>query len=185
MNFIVELPFKSANPVLNAALGGWQLNGIGVFQSAPPFTVTCTQAYPRCDFNADGTTNDRVNLPSFGTDLGDVDQERWLSGVFTAADFTLPAPGTFGNEPRNAFRGPGFKNVDLSLFKNFDVPGTRGARSARLQVRLEVFNGLNWVDLNLPNSSLTSATFGRVTSSRSSAQSGGPRVAQVGLKYIF
>jgi hypothetical protein len=185
MNFIAEMPFKTTHAVVNAVLGGWQVNGIGVFQTGTPFSVTCTQAYPRCDFNADGTTNDRVNLPSFGTDLGNVDQARWLSGVFTAADFTLPALGTFGNEPRNAFRGPGFKNLDLSLFKNFDVPGARGARSARLQIRLEAFNALNWVNLNNPVTSLTSATFGRVTSSRNSTQSGGPRVAQLGIKYIF
>jgi hypothetical protein len=185
MNFIVEVPFKSSNAIVNGVLGGWQLNGIGVFQTGPPFTVTCTQAYPRCDFNADGTTNDRVNLPSFGTDLGNPSQEKWMSGVFTAADFTLPAPGAFGNEPRNAFRGPGFKNLDLSLFKSFDVPGTGGARSAKLQIRLEAFNAFNWVNLNNPNTSLTAATFGRVTSSRNSTQSGGPRVAQLGVKYIF
>jgi hypothetical protein len=107
MNFIFEIPYHPSNAALNAALGGWQLNGTGIFQSGSPFTVTCGLAYPRCDFNADGVNNDRVNLPPNGTDLGDPSQEDWLSGVFNAADFTNPAPGTFGNEPRNAFRGPG------------------------------------------------------------------------------
>ena len=50
-----------------------------------------------------------------GTDLGDPSQDDWFNGVFNAADFTNPAPGTFANQARNAFRGPGFKNVDLSL----------------------------------------------------------------------
>jgi hypothetical protein len=183
MNFVAEIPYHPANVIAEAVLGGWQFNGIGIFQSGGPFTVTCNQAYPRCDFNADGTTNDRVNLPSFGTDLGNPCQEEWLSGVFTAADFTNPAPGTFADQPRNAFRGRGFKNIDLSLFKNFPMPGTRGSRSAKLQVRLEAFNIANWVNLNNPNSSVTAATFGRVTSARTGT--GGPRVIQIGGKYIF
>ena len=79
--------------------------------------------------------------------------------------------------------GPGFKNIDLSLVKNFQVPGTSGPRSARLQVRLEAFNVGNWVNLNNPNSSVTAARFGRVTSTRGGT--GGPRVTQIGGKYIF
>jgi hypothetical protein len=183
MNFVVELPFQSSNALLESVLGVWQLNGIGIFQSGSPFTVTCSQAYPLCDFNADGTTNDRLNMPASGANLSSVDQAKWLSGVFTAADFTKPAANTFGNDPRNAFRGPGFKNVDLSLCKNFQVPGVRGARSAKLPVRLEMFNAGNWVNLNNPNGSLTAGTFGRVTSTRGGT--GGPRVIQLGGKYIF
>src|SRR5262249_51445176 len=71
MNFIVEIPVKSSNALVNGIIGGWQLNGLGLMQSGAPFSVTCNQAYPRCDFNGDGTTNDRLNMPSFGTDLGD------------------------------------------------------------------------------------------------------------------
>jgi hypothetical protein len=183
MNFVLELPYSPSNRIVNAVLGGWQLNGIGIMQSGSPFSVTCTQAFPRCDFNADGTTNDRVNLPSFGTDLQDPDQARWVSGVFTAADFTNPAPATFANQPRNAFRGPGFKNLDLSLFKNFQVPGTGGPRSAKLQVRLEVFNAGNWVNFFNPEGRVNVDAFGRVTAAR--AGTGGPRVVQIGAKYIF
>ena len=43
-----------------------------------PFTVICTLAYPRCDFNADGMNNDRVNLPTSGADLGDPSRQQWL-----------------------------------------------------------------------------------------------------------
>jgi hypothetical protein len=182
LNFIAEIPYSPANPMLKGALGGWQVNGIAILQSGAPFTVICTQAYPRCDFNADGVNNDRVNLPSFGTSLGNPTQQQWLTGVFKASDFTLPASGTFGNEPRNAFRGPGFKNVDFSLFKNFALPGS-AARHTKLQIRLELFNVANWVNLNNPNGSITSTTFGRVTSTRGGT--GGPRVIQLGVKYIF
>jgi hypothetical protein len=180
MNFIAEIPFHSTNAAVDAILGGWQLNGLGIFQSGLPFSVTCNQAFPRCDFNADGTTNDRVNLPTYGTDFGSPDQARWINGVFTAADFSNPAAGTFASQARNAFRGPGYKNLDLSLFKNFSVPGARGLRDAKLQIRLEAFNASNWVNLSNPSASVNSGTFGRVGGTRS-----GPRTLQLGIKYIF
>jgi hypothetical protein len=183
-NFIWEIPYKPANAALNGVLGGWQVNGIAIMQSGAPFTVTCGLAYPRCDFNADGTTNDRTNLPAFGTDLGSPSQQEWLDGVFTAADFPLPASGTFGNEPRNAYRGPGFKNIDFSLVKNFEVPGRTGAAS-RIQLRLEAFNVGNWVNLRNPAANTNNANFGKVTTVRNPGETGGARVIQIGLKYIF
>ena len=163
-------------------LGGWQINSIAIMQSGGPFTVTCGFAYPRCDFNADGVNNDRVDLPSYGTDLGDPSLSEWVAGVMTAADFPVPATGQVGNEPRNAFRGPGFKNVDLSIFKNFRFQGF-SASGSTIQVRLEAFNVFNWVNLNNPISNLNSASFGRVQTAR--AGTGGPRTVQIALKYIF
>ena len=178
VNFIAEIPYRPENDVLRAVLGGWQFNAIGIFQSGTPFTVTCTLAWPRCDFNADGEANDRVNLPASGTDLGNPSQEDWLAGVLNAADFTNPAPMTLADQQRNAFRGPGYKNMDLSLFKNFDFAGFNGRRSS-VQVRLEAFNAFNWVNLNNPVSNTNSANFGRVTGARAM------RVVQLGAKWLF
>lgn len=178
VNFIAEVPFRSGNAALDAVLGGWQFNAIGIFQTGTPFTVNCTQAYPTCDFNADGANNDRVNLPAGGIDLGGTSQQQWLAGVFNAADFTNPAPGTFGNQPRNAFRGPGYRSMDLSLFKNFNA-GRISGRASTVQVRLEAFNAFNWVNLNNPVANRNATNFGRVTSARPM------RVVQLGAKWMF
>ncbi len=181
-NFVVEIPYKPSNPVLHAVLGGWQLNGLAIFQTGTPFSVTCTLAWPRCDFNADGVNNDRVNLPSYGTDLDSPSQDEWLAGAMNAADFTYPAPGTTSDQPRNAFRGPGFKNMDFSLVKNFQVPGVSTPNST-IQVRLEMFNAFNWINLNNPSGSVTNPNFGRSTSQRGGT--GGARVVQLGAKWTF
>jgi hypothetical protein len=179
LNFVWELPVQFSNKALNAALGGWQLNAININQTGYPFTVVCTLAWPRCDFNGDGLTfNERVNLPSYGTDLGDPSRQEWLSGVMNASDFPNPAPGTPSNQPRNAFRGPAYWNVDLSLFKNFRVPGFNG-RSSTVQVRLEAFNALNHPNLNNPISAVDDGNFGRVRGARSM------RVVQIGGKWMF
>lgn len=181
LNFVLEIPYDPSNKILKTILGGWQVNGLAIMQSGTPFSVTCTFAYPRCDFNADGVNNDRVHMPAFGSDFGNPTQAQWFAGVFTAADFPVPAQGEVGNQPRNAFRGPGFKNADLSLVKNFRVPV--GARETVLQVRIEAFNAFNWVNLNNPVSSTNSASFGRVTGVRGGT--GGPRVVQLGARVTF
>jgi outer membrane receptor protein involved in Fe transport len=186
MNAIWEIPFSSSVSALNHVLGGWQINAITIFQSGSPFSVVCTLPYPQCDFNADGqTTNDRVNVAS--TDLGNPSQEEWLSGVLTAADYTLPARGTLATQERNAFRGPSYLNTDLSLFKNVRIPWN-GASSATMQFRLETFNVFNTAhltmvgDQNNPLVLTNSATFGRVTQLRTGTQ---PRVLQLGVKFFF
>jgi hypothetical protein len=180
-NFIVEIPYRPSNQFAYAVLGGWQLNGLAIFQSGGPFSVTCSLAWPRCDFNADGVTNDRVNAVP-GASIDDPSQEEWLAGVFDPADFSNPAPGTYATQARNAFRGPGFRNMDFSLMKNFRVPGVSTPDST-VQVRLELFNAFNWVNLNNPVSAVNSSNFGRVTGQRGGT--GGPRVVQLGLKWMF
>jgi hypothetical protein len=51
---------------------------------------------------------------------------------------TPPALGQFGNMPRNIFRDSGFRDWDLSIFKNFTFKEHYG-----VQLRWEVFNVLN------------------------------------------
>ena len=89
------------------------------------------------------------------------------------------------DQPRNAFRGPGFKNADLSLVKNFRLPAFTGTRDSTLQVRIETFNAFNWVNLNNPVSQTNNTNFGRVTSARAYGATGGPRIVQLGVKYMF
>ena len=172
LNVLWQIP--SVEGALKPILGGWQINAITVYQSGLPFNVFCGQAYPRCDFNADGTNNDRPNSPSFGAKSG-LGNSDYLTGIFAAADFPLPATGTLGNLPRNNFRGPGYVSTDLSLFKNVRI----GWRNAMLQLRAEAFNVFNHVNLFNPQGNTTSTLFGRSTTARQS------RDIQLGAKFIF
>ncbi len=65
------------------------------------------------------------------------------------AAFSLPAPGTFGNLPRNALRGPNFYQVDLVLGKRFRISERIG-----VQFRTEVFNLFNRANFANPSSTL-------------------------------
>ena len=77
---------------------------------------------------------------------------------------------------RGTVRGPGFANIDMSLFKNFDL--LKEGR-AKLQMRLETFNTMNLVEPNGLSVSNTSTTFGQITSFRS------PRRVQLAAKVTF
>lgn len=185
LNVIYQIPYEPQNLWLRNTIGGWQVNTVTIWQSGTPFTVTCNAAFPTCDFNADGNTGDRVNLPSFGTDLPDISEEQWLAGGLTAADFPLPARGTLGTLPRNAYYGPGYFSSDVSLFKNITLNMFAG-RSQTLQLRVEAYNLFNTLNLNNPNTNTAATNFGRVTSTRSPGGGlTGARLAQVGVKFSF
>ena len=69
--------------------------------------------------------------------------EQWIN----PAAFCLPGaracPGTpAGDLGRNALYGPGFADVDLSVFKNFTIK-----ERLRLQLRAEMFNVFNRINL--------------------------------------
>jgi hypothetical protein len=82
--------------------------------------------------------------------------------------------GTNGNLGRNTFRGPAFKDVDLSLFKDIKV-GDR----ATVQFQAEAFNLFNRVNLYNPIGDMGSPQFGRSTSAFPARQ------IQLGLKVLF
>ncbi len=109
------------------------MNSIVSLQSGRPFDVDCSLAwFQGCDFNMDGVQTDRPNRPA-GLKTSGFNNQQFESGIFTVGTFcpnglvpffagTPCVPvGTDGNLGRNAFRGPSFKDVDLSLFKNTKI----------------------------------------------------------------
>ena len=99
--------------------------------------------------------------------------------AFNTAAVVLPAGSKFGrgNAPKDAFRGPGINNWDMSVMKNFKWH--EGGRS--VQFRFETYNTFNHVRFAAPNSDPTSSSFGVV----SPAQQNSPRTIQMALKLSF
>jgi hypothetical protein len=106
--------------------------------------------------------------------------------------FEKPSLNEMGNLARNAFRGPGFWNVDFSLSRSFAVP--RLGEGASLQFRIELFNAFNHTNLNNPQSVLESDVFGQAFFGRQGVGSSQPSVAplneqprriQLALKVYF
>jgi hypothetical protein len=100
-----------------------------------------------------------------------------LSAYFDRTPYTQPLAFTFGNmgprDPR--IRTDGIHNWDLSIFKNF-----RATEKISVQFRAEALNAFNTPRFGGPNTSVTSSTFGAITS-----QANAPRQIQFGLKVLF
>jgi len=84
------------------------------------------------------------------------------------------ALGTFGNLQRNAFKGPGYFDLDASAGRVFDLPGTWN-----LEFRADAFNATNHVNFNNPASGLNTSTFGTITSAKAN------RILQFSAKLHF
>jgi hypothetical protein len=72
--------------------------------------------------------------------------------IINPAAFATPAPGTFGNLPRNALLGPNFSQFDLVFNKRFHF-----SDKINLEFRTEVFNLLNHTNFANPGTSLSLA----------------------------
>jgi hypothetical protein len=68
------------------------------------------------------------------------------------AAFAIPAPGTFGDLPRNALKGRAFSQFDLILNRRFRFSETRS-----LEFRTEIFNIFNHANFANPASTLNVA----------------------------
>ena len=112
--------------------------------------------------------------PRPGIKTGGWSQEEYLNGIFQVADFPTPALGENGNLPRNAYRGPGYIDVSLSLTKKFRVQQRWSG-----EFRLDAFNAFNRVNLADPTMDLSSTNFGKVTSQLA------PRAFQLGVRLRF
>jgi hypothetical protein len=169
VSYIYELPFRGTSNVAKRLFGNWELSGINQFQSGAPFSVRQNVDYAGVGA---GSGNQFWNLtgdPS-AEPTAFVNDALW----FNKAAFSQPGAGTFGVQPRNILRNPGFWEWDLGNPKNFPV-----TEKSRLQFPTELFNINNHPNWGAANSSPTSASFGRVTSKS------GNRTIQLALKYIF
>jgi hypothetical protein len=100
---------------------------------------------------------------------------------FNPAAFSNPAPGAYGNTPRNYGRGPGFAQVDMSLAKTFKVNERVG-----VQFRGEMFNLFNHPNFANPSGYLNDPNFGKSLATISNhVGSGTSRQAQLALKVHF
>lgn len=171
-----EIRFRRpASRVARAVLAGWQINTIASFSSATPFTV-----YDSTNVSLQGSAPEITGFYSSRPDLvsdpssGPHTPDQWVSRTaFRPLDPAAEA-GLFGNEGRNAVRGPDISNIDLSLLKSVPV-----AERARLQFRAECFNAANHANFGLPDNDIVSPNFGRVL------EAGAPRLLQFGLKLIY
>jgi hypothetical protein len=192
-SYVYDLPMgrgqalgKDTSGVVNQVLGNWQLSGVVTLATGNYYTATddVSVANGDCGGTVGGCT--RPNL------VGNPNAKPCIPGtIFNtcafADDNTTPGIipiGTLGNAPRNDILGPGTKEWDTSLVKQFPI-----SEQKHLELRAEFFNVLNHVNylfgtfgtINAPTTSVTmnSGVFGYPQASRA------PRQIQFAVKFYF
>ncbi|MGO9271044.1 MAG: carboxypeptidase regulatory-like domain-containing protein [Terriglobia bacterium] len=153
-------------------LGNWQVNGITTFMSGTPFTVE-DQSYSYDAPEISGFSAFRPNLVGNPNSGPKTVQEWFNASAFQRIPMSALA-GTYGTEGRNVVQGPGLAQWDFSAIKDFRV-----AESKSLQFRAEFFNLFNRANFRLPNSDISSPTFGQIQEALQ------PRLIQFALKFMF
>ena len=177
--WVYELPFgkgsklSSGSRIVNALIGGWNLNGVLSLNSGTAFDVGTSQDIAHTgNYNyGNGYGYERADLVGSRYPSNKTPRE-WIN----IAAFTYPAPNTFGNLGRNSLRSDWNKNLDLSVFRQ--VPITE---RFRMEFRFEMFNATNTPVWAIPVSNLdTTSLFGKVTHTANI-----PRQLQFGVKLYF
>jgi hypothetical protein len=176
-------PFHKAQG--QTLLGGWQISGNTQWQTGNPFSVVTGDDFAgiggvgSVQILQTGQSNPQNGQPWQVNGPITYDNRFSAGGAadparFFSVNVSRPAAGTFSNQTRNMFFGPGFHNWNASAFKNFAF----GERQS-LQFRAEFFNFPNHPNWNTPDFNPLNATFGKITAKNSE------RNIQLVLRYSF
>jgi hypothetical protein len=162
-----ELPWgRTMTSAARHFVAGWQVNAIAGWQTGVPFNITNAAARA----NTGGA--DRPNL------VGNAElEEPTINRYFDTSAFQAQPVNTIGDQlvPRNLLHGPSQRRLDMSVFKDVPLQGT-----ARLQLRMEIYNITNTPSFGNPNGQLGNAAFGTITNTV-----GTPRQMQFAAKLLF
>ena len=152
-NYLWEIPgFKSG--FLKWVTDGWQIAGVTQFQSGQPFTVQTG-----IDTNGNGAGGDRPDLAGGTLDWDKNHKEFTNNGKYTVPLGSNGRPLLYslgnGSGARNAERGAGFWNTDLSLLKRFNVS------RYRLTLRVDALNVFNQDNYGNGVANMNSTDFGK------------------------
>lgn len=188
---VYDLPFGKSRRWLthgigNYLLGGWQTNNILSIMSGAPFYVIQGNGG---NLNAAGSGQVPDQIKSTvaifgsehkGTPPPGAPASSYLyfdTSAFAAVNIASGLPQRFGNAGRNTLRGPGFFNLDSSLYRTFSI-----TEHIKLQFRAEALNVLNHPNFSNPASDISNAnSFGFITSTTGT----GERNIRLGARLSF
>jgi hypothetical protein len=163
-SYVWELPVRASNRLLNNAIGGWTVSGTFFRRSGFPFSVVdgaFTSTLSANNLFLNGNPVATVLAQPVGTVQTNCSSSAVNAGsaCFTTGQFGAPS-NFIGSLGRNAFRGPGYFNTDLSLRKNFKLN-----ERLNLQIGANAYNVLNHPNFANPVANTANSTqFGTILS---------------------
>jgi hypothetical protein len=189
--------FHGDNKWIEKVAGGWSLSGIYNLHSGFPWTPvvnfggslycgTCGYSNLPAVYLGGGGNNTSnkafetvggSNFPNGGTTY-------FATPSFTACNTPAPCGGALPQigVQRNSFTGPGYKDLDIMLAKNFGLPDNRVlGENGKFELRMDVYNLFNNLNLNPTDivNDIDASTFGTITGGLAG------RVITVGARFSF
>jgi len=188
----------TANPVVNAIIGGWQTSNIFLVQSGPWTTPYFSGGDPSgtgSGFSGRAQHPDKVG-PAYP---GNPNSGEW----FLSSGFSCPAGncavgsnapgaplpiGRYGTSGVGTLEGPGTLSWDLAISKGFNL-----TERAKLRFEISFVNVLNHTNLDIPDMNMTHRNdpsqrlcgFGCITAAQGLYQFSGARSGQIGARIDF
>lgn len=156
-DFFWNTPWKLQNRILDTAVNNWTVGGKFFVRSGTPYSITDS----RLAGNIGPNLGARI-LASYAAGAS-VSRNCGTSAVntpcYSLSDFVPSlSETTWGDVSRNSFYGPGYFDVDASVFKNFPI-----RERMKLQLGTQVFNLMNHPHFTSPNGNIAGGGFGMIT----------------------
>jgi hypothetical protein len=184
---VYQLPFGRGkkyggnwNRLTDETLGGWQLSGNAILYSGLPVTIMTIPT--TSDINGPGNLDYIQRANQFGQPkVVNRSLQHWfgtdpsatpcttpgasINSLGAVCTFGLAAQNKFGTSQQNTERAPGFRQIDLSLFKAFRTFGSQD-----FKLRVDAFNAFNISSYSGPGNYIGSSRYGLINGTASPAR---------------
>ncbi|HYM12790.1 MAG TPA: carboxypeptidase-like regulatory domain-containing protein, partial [Bryobacterales bacterium] len=189
-SYVYQLPFGQGKHWMQSGpaasiLGGWQLNGVLTLATGRPINFGGNSSVLKAPGNSNRLNHDGPIKILHGTGPGNP----WFdatqcSTTVTTDCFSQPGALQFGNLGWNPINGPGYWNLDASLFRTFKI-----RERFSLELRGEALSLMNTPQWSPPDTGIGNSTFGQVTAAGLSiggnTATAGNRIMQLGARVTF
>lgn len=166
-DFLWTQPHRFSSAWANRFAGGWSLGGKVYLYSGSPFSVTDAKIPAQVN-SAGGVVTPLADLVSpsvFGANCSSTAvntaclQKSAFATYASNSGVAAPIQADWGNIAPNSFYGPGYFDIDTQLTRDFHI-----TERARLTFGLSAYNLLNHPNFQNPSGSISSGSFGKITS---------------------
>jgi hypothetical protein len=154
MGWILKFPRITEGPsLMRSIVNDWAFGGVFRAHTGRPYSVTINN-----DSALDGEPNQRAALMPGVSPYLPKNRHRTakIAEYFNTSAFTYPVVGTFSNQRRNSYYGPGYLESDFTLQRYFPLQKVR--EGMQVLFRADAFNVFNTPNLANPNSNFSCNT---------------------------
>ncbi len=170
-DFVVNPTFHFENTFAKLVANGWQWSSKFYWRTGYPFSIfddnfqgsildggSTILGQPLAGMNGQASSCGESNASPFGTATPCLNANAFVNSFPYGSNTTFTGYTSFSSQTRNQYRGPHYFNMDMALFKTFNI-----REKLTLGIGAQAFNVLNHPNFGLPDAGLGDATFGQIS----------------------